>query len=166
MIRFASLRPPCFTLLLVAAISLPGVAAWYGVQKLSNERNRLATIEAMAEAGARPRVPLIAERMGFSEIERHAAGIRFANLLTATANGHRLLIERIAVTPDHQDKQALLIADISLSGSEVDIRRFVSLIESGEPAIRFESWRIARTAHGEATVRIQARALALWIPDK
>ena len=61
-----------------------------------------------------------------------------------------------------RDRQALLSAEIAVSGSEADIRRFASLIESGKPAIRFERWHIARTADGEATVRIEARAVALW----
>lgn len=155
-----------FTFLLVMATVLSGLATWFGVHKLNDERSRLARFEAMAKMGTRPRSPLMTKGMAFSDTQRHAAVVRFANQLTSAANGHRLLIERLKMAPVKQDRQALLIADISLSGSEADIWRFASLIEKGKPAIRFESWRIARTAKSEASIRIEARALALWAPGK
>ncbi len=158
--------PPRFTLLLVTATLISGFAAWFGVHKLDVERNRLSRFEAMAEVGARPQAPLMAKGMVFADTKRHTAEVLFTDQLTIAANRHRLLIERLKLAPLELDRQALMIADISLSGSEADVRRFAALIESGRPAIRFANWHIARTADGEATIRIEARAFALWAPGE
>ena len=157
---------PRFALLLVTATLIFGLAAWFGVHKLDDERNRLSRLEAMAEVGGRPQAPLMAKGLAFADTERHTAEVRFTDQLTIAANRHRLLVERLKLARFEQDRQALLIADISLSGSEADVRYFAGLIESGKPAIRFANWHIDRTADGEATIRIEARAFALWAPGE
>ena len=163
MIGSDSPLPPRIALVLACSILLSAVAAWWGLNRLGDERQRLAQVEAMAEAGARPRAPLMAHGLAFADADRGQAVARFKNRLTMAAAGHRLLLERIEALPVQQDRQALLIAEIAVSGSEADIRRFTAIIERSKPAIRFERWQVGRTADGDSTVRVEARALALWV---
>lgn len=150
------------TVLLAISSVIAAAAAWSGVNRLAYERDRLATAEVMALAGSRSRVPLLRNAMAFTHANRRDAVARFAGQLREAASNHRLLVERFDVVPASPDRDALLTARIAVSGSEADIRDFASTVENARPAIRLAEWRVARTGADEASIRIEARALALW----
>ncbi len=162
MIRIDRYNPTHAAVLAAAAIALSAAASWWGLDWLAAERHRLAAIEAMAQAGTRSPAPLIEDGMGFAGGDRRGAVARFKDRLSVATTGHRLLVERIEALPVSPDRPALLAADIIVSGSEQDIRRFLRIVEGSKPAIRFERWQIARTGAGEAAIRFEARAVALW----
>ena len=164
MIRLYRLPAPRTLLPLVVAIALALTAGWFGVERLNRERERLTTLEAMADLGSRPPVPLLPEGLAHAAGDRRSAEAAFGRQLRQAASGHRLLVERIETLAADRERPGLLIARIAVSGSETDIMRFVRRVESGKPAIRFADWRIGRTAAGESTIRIEATALALWEP--
>lgn len=151
-------------LLLGMAFIAAAIAGWSGLDRLGQQRHRLAMLEMMAATGARAPVPLLPVGLAHTGRERRGAEMRFGRQLTQAAAGHRLLIERIETLPVSNDRPRLLAADIALSGSEDDILRFARAIEGSRPLIRFAAWRIARTAPAEATIRIEAHAIALWDP--
>lgn len=156
--------PPRPAVLLAVSIAISLPMSWWGLARLADERSRLAQTEGMALVGAHPRVPPLPSAMAFADPDRGTAIARFGAALAKAATSHRLLVERLEILPARRGQEALLTAEIALSGNEADIRKFASTIEGGMPAIRFASWRIARAADGESAVRIEAEALALWEP--
>ena len=162
MIGIDCISPLRMICLLAAATVISASLAWLGFDRLAEERQRLAVTEAMALVGTRPRTPIMTSNMAFGEPGRRLAAGRFETRLSKAALGHRLLVERLQMIPAQPDYQKLLMAEFVVSGGETEIKRFTHEIERGTPAIRFESWRITHTATGEPTVRIDARALALW----
>jgi hypothetical protein len=157
--RYFRARPAA---ILAVSIPISAVVAWTGVDRLAYERRRLEAVEAIVQAGSRPIVPLISGNMAFADPDRRSALARFGSQLEKAAADHRLLVERLDQISVKPDRQGVLMARIAVSGSESDILTFIRIVESGKPAIRFAPWRIARTARGESTIRIDARALALW----
>jgi hypothetical protein len=155
-------RRAVVAIMLVLALVVAVVAGWAGLGALANARARLAAVAALAARGSHPAPPLIAVGQAFAGADRAAAATAFAARIGAAASGHRLLVERMTMLPADAAKPALLAADIALSGGEPDLLAFVRAIEAGRPAIRFASWRLARTAPGEASVRLEARPVGLW----
>jgi len=164
MIMLDRLPAPRALLPLVVAIALALIAGWFGIERLNRERDRLTTLEAMADLGSRPPVPLLPEGLAHAGRDRRAAEAAFGRQLRQAASGYRLLVERIEQLAADRERPGLLIARIAVSGSEADIMRFVRRVESGKPAIRFADWHIGPTAPGESTIRIEGSALALWEP--
>lgn len=150
------------TIGLGAALILSVIASWFGIGHLDRARHRLASVEAMAQAGALPTMPLLPDGMGFAGRHRRSAEAAFEHRLVHAVARHRLLVERLEMRPVQKDRPAMLAADITLSGSEADILGFARIIESSRPTIRFEDWRVSRTAADETTVRIEAGAIGLW----
>ena len=150
------------TALLAISSAIAVATAWSGVNRLAYERERLTAAEVMALAGSRPRAPLLRNAMAFTHTNRRDAIARFAGQLREAASRHRLLVERLDTVTVPSDPDTLLTVRIAVSGSEADIRDFASTVESASPAIRFAEWRVAPTGTDEASIRIEARALALW----
>jgi len=57
-----------------------------------------------------------------------------------------------------------LIVDVAVAGSETDIVAFIADVELTVPAIRFQSWSIFASDGPGGQSKLQARAVAIWMP--
>lgn len=150
-------------LLPIVVVPFAAMAAYCGLDALSEARSRLAMLEQKIDAGSAPAQRLL--RGGaFADRIRAAAVARFGQKLAAAAAAQRLLVERMETLPVESGRPALLMARIAMSGDEAAIVRFAGSLEAGTPTIRFAAWRVGRTAPDEASVRLEAQAVAVWEP--
>ena len=151
---------------LVVTTIAAAMTAALGLETLGRARARLAAIAVIAETGSQPAVPLAQPGVAFGDRGRSAAVARFRHALGHAATQNRLLVERLEPLARESGRPGLLLADIALSGDEADIRRYLRSIEAARPAIRFTRWWLARAEAGQAAIRLDARALALWDPAR
>lgn len=165
MIRLSALR---WTPLTGAGVGLALVAAtllaWTGLEALEAARGRLATVEAMARAGASPAQPLLPAELSYPQEDRRAAEAAMLATVRKAAAERRLLLEGITLVPADTAMPAELLVDITFSGAEADVLHVARVLEAGQPTIRFLRWRIARTGPAETAIRLDARAMAVWEP--
>ncbi len=144
------------------AIGVAVLLASTGLAALETARRHASALDARAATAGRA-LPPPAAVDAWRAADRQTAQRLVLSALRRAAAAEGLLLETLGAAPARHAPPLLLDAQITLSGPEARLLRFIAIAESGHPAIRFPSWKLARTS-GEAAVRLDARAVAVWQP--
>jgi hypothetical protein len=130
--------------------------------ELDDARFRSARLSALSQRPETPMGPPIPTGMLFSEASQDAAQIALERSISAAAQGAQLQLEEAAAIPSALPKENLVRTSVRLSGPEQAVLGFITKVEQGRPAIRFEQWRIAAADGQSGTIRFEGVAVAAW----